>query len=1111
MTKFGLLSTSAISSAALFAFAAPAYAEDTAAAQPGCTPEQAAAGACTLPTDATGASTESGSIVVTGSRIRRPNLESTVPITSLAGDQIFQGGDPNVGEILNELPQLRSTFAQQNPGLGIGIAGLSLLDLRGLGTVRTLVLVNGRRHVAADILANAVSPDIGTIPSDLIERVDIVTGGNSAIYGSDAIAGVVNFVLRRDFEGLQVRGQAGIAEAGFGGNQLVSVLAGHNFDGGRGNITASFEYTRQERIFASDIPPFTRNDALSVIDVDSGGLPNNSDGFPDRAFVTDIRSGTIHFNGLVPVNQRNIPNAGLCGNATAANNGPTNTAGVAFSCNYIFNSQGRLEAQTGTRFGTSANAQRIGGNGQTGREGQTVSVLPFLERFNANLLFHYEFSPAFEVFAEAKWARLNSLGNNAGPSFIQTGAGNNGNIGDARERPRLDNPFLHPDDRTLLATQILASGCNSGISLACPAAGNLTAADIAAIGAGTYRFQVARNLLDVGIRDEAFQRDTYRVVVGLRGTFNTDWSYEVSANYGRFDQTTVTDGYVDRQRFSLAMDAARNGAGQIVCRSQIDPAAAVPDGRTDAVAIANRPANAARLAADIAACIPYDPFGAPNNDAAIAYFARSGTDKASLDQLVLSGFVSGDSSQLFEMPGGPVSFALGAEYRRETALYDQDDFVTNGFSNGVSIPLFDPPPFEVKELYGELRIPILRDMPFFQELTASGAARVAFYQGGTGTVWTYNAGLDWAPVRDVRFRGNYSRAVRAPNVSETGFPLVPNFAPGFVDPCNPSVRNTTTNRAANCLAALGPTLLAGLDNSAPSLPVISGSNPDLAAETSDSYTLGVVIQPRWIRGFSLSVDYYRITVNNIIVSLTAQQIVNACYDSATLNNPFCSQFTRNLTNVINATNDGPGRVVSNSLIQSPLNFASRQRRGIDVNLAYRANLGSDVRFNTSVIYTHNLKISNYQDQTNPHFENRILGELGDPADEFRADFDLTVGRFTLGYRMHFIGPMYVNTYENFNGINAGQVGETPVGGDDADYYSSHKYPTVTYSDIRFEWNVAGTGSVLGGDRGTDLRFYFGVDNIFNRFPPFGSTATGAGSAIYDYHGRNYYAGFRARF
>ena len=146
------------------------------------------------------------SIIVTGSRISAPNLQSVVPITSISGEQFFEQGNTNVGDTLNNLPQLRSTFAQQNPGLGIGIAGLNLLDLRGLGTQRTLVLVNGRRHVPADILNNAVSPDVNTIPNDLIERIDIVTGSNSALYGSDAIAGVVNFVLRRDYDGLQVRG-----------------------------------------------------------------------------------------------------------------------------------------------------------------------------------------------------------------------------------------------------------------------------------------------------------------------------------------------------------------------------------------------------------------------------------------------------------------------------------------------------------------------------------------------------------------------------------------------------------------------------------------------------------------------------------------------------------------------------------------------------------------------------------------------------------------------------------------------------------------------------------------------------------------------------------------
>ncbi|WP_395612833.1 TonB-dependent receptor domain-containing protein [Allosphingosinicella sp.] len=1083
-------------SAALFGIsliATPAYAQNNNT----CTPEQAAQGTCTLPPAAQTAQEGTGQTVeVTGTRIRRPNLESTVPITSLNGDQIFQTGDSNVGETLNELPQLRSTFAQQNPGLGIGIAGLNLLDLRGLGTQRTLVLVNGRRHVAADILNNAVSPDIGSIPNDLIERIDIVTGGNSAIYGSDAIAGVVNFVLRRDFSGLQLRAQAATTEAGYGSAQYVSAMYGLNFNDGAGNITLHGEYSRQERVFASDIPWFRTNNGFFAVDTDANGggnvLVNGSDGFPDAIFIRDVRSVTINPRGLVPIAQRNSPGA-ACGNGTLANFGGPNSNGNAFNCTYIFDNTGRLVPQTGARFGSGPTGGIIGGNGQTGREGQTVSILPFLERYNANLLFHYTFSPALEFFAEAKWARVNALGNNAGPSFIQ---GQNTQF-DFRELPRLDNPFLNPADRTLLSNLILASGCRSTLATVCPAAGNLSPIDIANIANGSYRFTLARNLLDVGLRDEHFQRDTWRVVGGFRGTFNDDWTYEVSANYGRFDEAVTTDGFIDRQRFALAMDAGRNPiTGQIQCRSQFDPASAIVLQR--GVSAAQVAGNAASLAADIAACVPYNPFGAADNRASVAYFAREFTAKSSLDQLVLNGFMSGDTSGFFNLPGGPIRFAIGAEYRREKASYVQDQYVTDGFTNGVSIPSFVPPAFEVKELFGEIQLPILREQPFAYELTLSGAARVARYQGGTGTVWAYNAGVDWAPIRDIRFRGNYSRAVRAPNVSETGFPLVPNFAPGFQDPCNQTRISASALRTTQCTTAVGAGNLPNLTSIAFSLPIVSGSNPNLTAETSDSWTFGAVLQPRWIPGLSITVDYYNIKVTNIIASLGAQAIVDSCYDTPQPN-VFCTAFSRWAGPGLGPNGEQPGAILGNSLIVAPLNFASRVRRGIDTQIAYRLNISSDVRLNTNLIYTHNLEINNFQDQLNPTFANRILGEVGDPVDEFRLDVDLSYRNFTFGYRMHYIGPMYIGAWENNNGING-----FPPANDDA--FEIRKYPAITYNDIRFEWNI--NNRVGFAD---SLRFYFGVDNIFDRHPPLGTTATGAGTAIYDIRGRSYYAGIRARF
>ena len=285
----------------------------------------------------------------------------------------------------------------------------------------------------------------------------------------------------------------------------------------------------------------------------------------------------------------------------------------------------------------------------------------------------------------------------------------------------------------------------------------------------------------------------------MRGTFNDDWSYEISANYGKFEEDTVVDGFIDRQRFVLAMDAGRDAAGAIRCRAQFDPASAIVfDGTPFGTGGRTNPTQTAQLAADIAACVPYNPFNpSADNSAAIEYFTRRFTSTASLDQFVLNAFASGDTSEWFELPGGPIRFAIGAEYRREEASYQQDEYVnrhsdivraTN--TNAVAIPDFVPEPFEVKEAFAEIQIPILRDMPFFHELTLSGAARIASYQGSTGTVWAYNAGIDWAPIRDLRLRGNYSRAVRAPNLSDTAFPQVPNFQNNFIDPCNPGARNS---------------------------------------------------------------------------------------------------------------------------------------------------------------------------------------------------------------------------------------------------------------------------------------------------------------------------------
>ena len=1122
MTKRMLLGATALQTFAacgLAFIATPALAQEaappTTTEEAAANPENPAQEAAASTQEVLAESAENQAIVVTGSRIRRPNLESQVPITSISGESFIQQSSTSIGDTLNELPQLRSTFAQSNPGLGIGIAGLNLLDLRGLGTVRTLTLVNGRRHVGADILNNATSPDVNTIPNDLIDRVDIVTGGNSAVYGSDAIAGVVNFILKRDFTGLQVRGNAAVSQEGFGGNQYVSAMYGHNFDEGRGNVTVHAEFANQKRIFASDIPWLRSQDGFLVVDADSGLTPamHGSDGFPDRKFFRDIRSASINRFGLVPITQP--IGAPLCGVGVAANNGaPTTVGGTPYNCTYVFTNQGDLTPQTGTRVGQGVIGSIFGGNGQTGREDELLSVLPGMKRYNVNLLAHYSVSDAIEPFIEAKFVRVDTRGSNAGPSFIQ------GTFGqfDVRERVRLDNPFLDPIERTTIANAITLSGCNPSLTTACSASrstfgsaalgslqgvgGPLNAADLAKIANGSYRFVIARHLADSGIRDEKFRRDTYRIVGGLRGNFNEDWNYELSVNYGKFKEDTTTFGYLDRQRFLLSLDAgidpANPGAG-IQCRAKFDPNARI--------AFPNNATNVARLASDIAACVPYNPFGGANNSAASNFFTYNAHHQAWMKQFDVLGFVSGDSSQLFELPGGPVGFVLGAEYRREKAFYKEDPFVAGGFTNAVVIPTFGPDPFQVKEAFAEVQIPILKDVPFFEDLTVSGAGRISGYGGAIGTVKTYNAGLEWAPIRDIRFRANYGRAVRAPNLSETAFPQVPNFAPGFDDPCKPANIGLNPNRAANCLADIGAGNIGNLASlGVYSLPIISGSNPDLIEETSDSYTVGAVIQPRFIPGLSLSVDWYKITVNDVIVSLNAQQIANNCYDSASLNNVFCDLFERWTGPGPNPlTGEQPGQIRGNSLVSAGVNFAARVRKGVDVETAYRTDLGP-VRLDTRLLYTRNFQISNFQDPANPDLENRVLGELGDPKNEFRWDVALTHGPVTLGYQMSFIGKMVTNLWEDFHELPGGCTSPGVCPPFNADWADIENYPSVTYHDIRVDWNLKDLGGI-----GKDYLFFVGVDNFTNKKPPLGTTATGAGSAIYNVLGRRLFAGFRARF
>ena len=278
-----------------------------------------------------------------------------------------------------------------------------------------------------------------------------------------------------------------------------------------------------------------------------------------------------------------------------------------------------------------------------------------------------------------------------------------------------------------------------------------------------------------------------------------------------------------------------------------------------------------------------------------------------------------------------------------------------------------------------------------------------------------------------------------------------------------------------------------------SLEILSGSNPNLGEEKSDSYTIGAVIQPRAIPGLAVTVDYFDIKVKDVITAVSAQGIVNTCYDLPDLNNPFCDLITRYRGAGTGPNGEVPGQVLDKDLVVSAVNFAARTVRGIDSTVAYRTTFGANNALSTRLIYTHTFERSNFEDPTNPDFENRILEELGDPKDEFRWNLDFEFGKFRMGYEMRYIGTMYLNTYEDYNSLN----GDPPQNDDYADI---RKYPETFYHDVSFGYQV--------NDK---FDFTVGVDNILGTNPPFGLTGIGGGSGIYRIRGTSFYAGVRAGF
>lgn len=816
------------------------------------------------PVSADGRGDPGEDIVVTGSRIRRPDFDTPNPVVSLGATALQQSGQTNLTNILVGIPALQnSENSLDNAGsnAGIGGAGLNLLNLRNLGTERTLVLVDGRRHVASVPGTQAI--DINSIPNDLIERVDVLTGGASAIYGADAVTGVVNFVLKRDFEGVTARGQAGITSRGDSGQRLLSVTAGKNFGDGRGNAVLAYEYGNESRLESRDRTYLrgTQRTAFFTNPDDPDGLDN---GVPDNIPLNNIRYFDSAREGGIDVDSDGVPDF-ISVNGRAVPFDPGRFVPQAFQ-----------QGGSGTLLSDYAN-----------------DLQPELTRHIVNGLARFEFSRAVEVFVEGKYSHNKAF-----------------TLG----QPSFDFGLLIPADNPYLPTGLPALDPDGVI--------------------------LNRDNFDIGQRGATITRETYRGVAGIRGEVSGNARYELSYTWG---QTDVTNRYANdllEDRYFAALDTVRLPNGQIDCRVNINPNW-----------LPNQPFNSSRVFAPTTfrpgECVPFNPFGEGQaSQQALEFVRASTTDRSRLRQNVVTGSLSGDFGQVFTLPGGPVGFALGGEYRKEDSRFTADPLAARGLTFANQLGNTNGS-FHVVEGFGELNAPLLRDLPFAHRLSVGAAVRLSDYSTiGRTTAWKVDG--TWSPVRDITLNGTYSVAVRAPNIGELFGAQSQTFAL-ITEPCNVNeLQNGTQFRTANC-----QTLLSGLsvadpasyrDTRSANLPGFSGGNADLQEEEAKTWTAGAVLQPRFIPGLTVRADWYNIRINGAINTVTADELARLCVDQPTLDNQFCGGITRTGTSVGTAR---PGNITG--FVVVPQNVARFSTAGLDLNISYQVRTASAGDFSLRVV------------------------------------------------------------------------------------------------------------------------------------------------------------------
>jgi len=808
-------------------------------------------------------------IVVTGSLITNPNLERATPVNVTTSEEIELRQSNTAEQLLRELP---GTVPSIGSAVNNGNAGASFVDLRGVGSNRNVVLLDGVRITPADLLGRF---DLNNVPLALVERTEILTGGAATTYGADAIGGVINFITKRNFSGLEVQASNQLTERGDGNVFRIDATIGASFDDGRGNVVVNIGYQEADAVFQGD-RDFSR-------------------------FSFDSLSGGVSGSGLAPVPSR------------FANVNPLGLDNITQGCGAA--GQPACAVTQGTR-------QLVAEGGAFRTTGATdpfnfnpfnIFQTPF-RRFNVFAQGNYELTDNIEVYSRALVSQ----------NTVRTILAPSGSFG-IPVTISLNNPFLTPAVRNGLCQFDTNPGAGYTplfSSAECAAAATAVGPDDPAYReADTALF---RRATEVGPRIFTFRTDVYDVKLGFRGDLTDSIRWDVFGTYGESQNLRDTQNETLNSRIRQSLLAGPNGC--------FDPSNG---------------------------CVPVNfigPEGSITPDQA-RFLSETSLAFTRVSQAQARATISGDFGAALPWAEDAVAFAVGGEYRRYSARRQADTLGLSGDVGGTVDPNIRGG-YDVYEAFGEVIAPLVQDKPFFHDLSIGGGIRYSSYtvdapEAGNPSynTTTWKVEGNWAPVEDIRFRGSFNRSVRAPNISELFTPVTTQLSNLTDDPCASINEAGAIFRPAPqgelrdiCLAQGAPVGSLGAIPvpAAGQAQATTGGDITLQPERSDSYTVGVVLQPTFLPGFSASLDYWNIKIERAISALAPSDAIQACFGTNPLNPPAGASQTTACTVI--GRNPVDGGLSGDSLTTSGLllvetNQGRIETDGLDLAMNYNTDLG----------------------------------------------------------------------------------------------------------------------------------------------------------------------------